>query len=242
MMLLVFLVVFAVGCAPKVAKDALSLTPESLQDRQAQTRYFDTTGESMLLSASAQVLQDLGFNLDESEMALGVLVGSKNRDATDAGQVVASIFLGLFTGVSVPTDHNQVIRVSLVTRPLENDSEPVEEGKKNELLRQEIVETVKTRAEQMLGEELTTKLDGKVQQPIIEGLCKTLAHQMKEDLDRDLHLYLESGRTAVRITFQRTIFNTRGEISCLEAINEPKVYQEFFDKLSQSVFLEAHEI
>ncbi len=70
------------GCQQKIPKEALQLTQESLAQRQAQTRRFDTSDETMLLSASAAVLQDLGFNLDESETKLGLVVASKDRDAT----------------------------------------------------------------------------------------------------------------------------------------------------------------
>jgi len=49
-------------------------------------------------------------------------------------------------------------------------------------------------------------------------------------------------QTAVRITFQRIVINTDGNVTRRECINEAKIYQEFFDKLAQSLFLEAHEI
>jgi hypothetical protein len=48
--------------------------------------------------------------------------------------------------------------------------------------------------------------------------------------------------TVVRVTFQRVIWNTKNQISRVESINEPVIYREFFDKLSQSLFLEAHQI
>jgi len=53
---------------------------------------------------------------------------------------------------------------------------------------------------------------------------------------------LPGDETLVRVTFQRQIWNTKGRISRVESINEPKLYQEFFDQLSQSVFLEANQI
>lgn len=50
------------------------------------------------------------------------------------------------------------------------------------------------------------------------------------------------GATTVRVTFQRVILNYAGGVNSRECINDPKVYQVFFEKLSQSVFLEAQEI
>ena len=160
------------GCEQTIPKEALQLSPEIFAQRQAQTRRFDTADETLLLSASAAVLQDLGFNLDESETKLGLVVASKDRDATEAGQVIGAIFMAALLGVYVPTDQRQKIRASLVTRP-----------------------------------------------------------------------FGESGdKTAVRVTFQRVVWNTAGQVSKTEALSEPELYQVFFSKLSKSVFLEAHEI
>lgn len=50
------------------------------------------------------------------------------------------------------------------------------------------------------------------------------------------------GRMAVRVTFQRIVWDTDGDLSRREAIDEPLIYQEFFSALSNSVFLEAHRI
>lgn len=46
----------------------------------------------------------------------------------------------------------------------------------------------------------------------------------------------------LRVTFQRIVWDDKGRVSRLELLGDPKLYQEFFDKLSKAVFLEAHEI
>lgn len=158
------------GCKQTIPPEALQLQSESLQQRQLQTRKYDTTDEPKLLAASAAVLQDLGFNIDESETHVGLIVASKDRDATETGQVVGAVFVAILFGVAMPIDRNQKIRASIVTRP----------GPSND--------------------------------------------------------------TFVRITFQRIVWNTRNEVSKTEPLNEPQLYQEFFNKLSQSVFLNAQEI
>jgi hypothetical protein len=117
--IIIFLFLF-VGCAPTIPKQALQLSKESLKNRQLQTRRFDTD-EKTLLSASAAVLQDLGFNIDESETELGVIVCSKQRDATSSGQVAGAIFIALLTGAVTPIDKEQLIRASLITYPIHLD-------------------------------------------------------------------------------------------------------------------------
>jgi len=164
------------GCATTIPKDALVTTPDTLERRQLQSRRLDGITERQLLSASAGVLQDLGFNIDESETRLGVIVASKDRSAFSAGQMTAAIALALF-GAYYPVDKTQKIRVSLVTRPaLAADGQP--------------------------------RPDSQV----------------------------------IRITIQRLVWNVENQLTRIESIEEPEIYQAFYEKLSKSVFLEAQQV
>ena len=165
------LVFFLSSCTQTIPPEALMFNKDTLANRQLQTRKFDIKTEKELLMAASGVLQDLGFSLDESDMNLGVLVGSKSRDATDSGQVVGAVLLAIMFGSNVAIDKDQKIRASLITRA---------SGTSNG------------------------------------------------------HL--------LRVTFQRMVWNTSGQVSKVEPINDPLIYQDFFEKLSKSVFLEAQKI
>ncbi len=167
--------VLASACAT-IPKDALVLTPDSLERRQLQTRRIDGIGEKKLLSAAAEVLQDLGFNIDESETRLGVIVASKDRSAITGSQVLGSVLLALFGGYQ-PIDKTQKIRVSLVTRP-------------------------------------------------------ALADDGSALPDTQL----------IRITIQRIVTNTAGQVTRIESIEEPEIYLKFFESLSKSIFLEVEQL
>jgi len=171
-LILPIIFLFIATSCQSIPKDALQLSPESLKLRQLQSRRFDTNDESKILCACAALIQDLGFNLDESETELGVIVGSKARSAVSAVQVAGSIILAVLTGAVAPIDKNQRMRISVITRPI--------------------------------GENNT--------------------------------------KTIVRVTFQRIVWNTQGIITKREGLTDPKIYQEFFEKLSKAVFLEAHKI
>lgn len=155
---------------------ALTLSADSMAQHQNSLRRYDTKDEGQILSASAGVMQDLGFTIEESSASTGLIVASKDRDAVEAGQVASQIMLAALVsalgGKADPVwEKNQKIRLSVVTR---------------------------------------RSVDG-------------------------------SG-VVVRVTFQRIIWNTKNQISRAESLDDPILYQQFFDKLSQSVFLEAHEI
>lgn len=110
------------GCA-HVPEDAFKLPPTSLEDRQLQSRKFDTLDNKLLLSSGAAVLQDLGYNIDESNVRLGVITASKNADARDAGQIAGAIVLALLTGSVTATDKEQKIRICLVLQESLDDQD-----------------------------------------------------------------------------------------------------------------------
>ena len=98
--------------------------PDAAAIRAQQTVHLDGVAEKAVLLEATQVLQDLGFNVEESAPAYGVLAGSKERDATETGQVAGQVALtvGLaLLGVRYNPvwDTDQVVRVTLTTRPVQ---------------------------------------------------------------------------------------------------------------------------
>ena len=123
------------GCAPKTSPvDLFTLAPESAAHRAMQTRQFETSGSDVLLAASAAVLQDLGFQITETDRALGFLRAAKERSAREYGQEIVRQLVGLITAaasgigqtnalVLQPVDLHQQICASLVAQPLAADEE-----------------------------------------------------------------------------------------------------------------------
>jgi len=77
-----------------------------------------------MMAASAGVLQDLGFTLDDSEEKLGLLVASKESTAVDATQVTVAVIADVLAAMGgsqgralETTDHVQKFRASVVTKP-----------------------------------------------------------------------------------------------------------------------------
>lgn len=96
--------------------------PDALAIRARQTERV-AAGEERALVEATQVLQDLGFTVEESAPHIGVLAGSKDRDATEAGQVAAQVAFTIAAALlgvrhQPVWDTDQVIRVTLTTRPV----------------------------------------------------------------------------------------------------------------------------
>ncbi len=158
------------GCVAPDYSNYYKLDEQYLERRQIETRRFETLNEKDLLVASSQVLQDLGYTITEGDMDLGLITASKDRDATNAGQIVGAIFLAAFTGTAMPVDTTQKVHATIVST--------------------------------------------------------------KSKTNKGYN---------VRVEFARVIFNTQGGAR-IERILDQAIYKEFFDKLSQSVFLTANDL
>lgn len=118
------------GCLPPTPVEYFfQLTAESARYKAAQTRLFESPDETELLSASAAVLQDLGFQVVESDREIGYLRAVKERSAREYGQeilrwlVAAISAVGVISGANtvivLPVDLQQQIDAVLVTRPID---------------------------------------------------------------------------------------------------------------------------
>jgi hypothetical protein len=109
------------GCIPQTEPTELfQLTPESAANRAMQTRLFETKDEVELLSASAAVLQDLGFQVEESVLDVGFLRATKERSAREYGQDISKFFVFFLSmgKFMMPVDFHQKIAATLIARPV----------------------------------------------------------------------------------------------------------------------------
>jgi hypothetical protein len=147
-------------------------------NRQMQVRAFDTSKRTELLSACIGVLQDLGYKIEDTNVKLGVISGSKLRETDNTGEKASLLALSILSAMAgnhnsdyvSKADSKQNIKVSLVVNKI------------------------------------------------------------------------SASRLSVRATFQRVVWNVAGEVKRLETLNDPVLYQGFFEKLSKAMFLEAHEL
>jgi hypothetical protein len=126
------LLALCAGCvAPTQPEEFFQLAPESPAHRAMQTRMFETADAKELLSASAAVLQDLGFQVEESVRDLGFLRATKERSAREYGQDITRfvvwiattpLILGNSLPLLIPVDLHQKIAATLVARPINPDA------------------------------------------------------------------------------------------------------------------------
>jgi hypothetical protein len=113
------------GCVTHTEPAELfQLTAETPKHRAMQTRFFETPNEKELLSASAAVLQDLGFQVEESVHEVGFLRATKERSAREYGQYIQQALLLLLSlgKLMTPVDLHQKIAAGLITRPLNEEA------------------------------------------------------------------------------------------------------------------------
>lgn len=152
------------GCA-SLPPDAFTPSSNVVQLRAEQTRRYDGINQNDILAASAGVLQDLGFTIDESQDTLGMLFASKQRSAENAGQIAGAVVLMLLTGAYMPTDKDQTFYVTLVVSPVAqtradgnaaSSSQTLPTAKGNYLVRETFARIVRNTANQVtVAQQLT---------------------------------------------------------------------------------------
>ncbi len=158
------------------------LDPNYLHRRQIETRRFEAKSEDLILKSAVFVLQDLGFNVKESDYTLGYMYAAKDREAENA-------------------DINRTIDTTL---------------------------TILEIAAAVAGGE--NSIGGRVY-----------------DVSQQIFVVLVTSKSMVqkgfniRAKFARIICNNEGQCR-YEQIQDDNIYQEFFDKLAQSLFLTANDI
>lgn len=189
----------AAGCST-VPDQSMELSSDSLKLRQLQTRRIEGIEENALLAASAGVLQDLGFNIDESETRLGVIVASKDRSALDLGDAAEDLLVDSLVEAALDAMFS-----ALFGDHFDDDDDED-------------------------GEDIVYDVTQKIRISVVTRPALDSSGQRRQDAQ------------VIRITIQRLVWDSEGELSHSESIEDPKVYQKFFDRLSKSIFLELQAI
>jgi hypothetical protein len=140
--------------------NTFALSPEQLKQRHIETRRYSSIKESDLVVACGNVLQDLEFTLENSEVRLGVITANKQRDATNAAEIALAIGMALLSGKVMAVSKDQSIRVSLVVRPaLGSDGRAMDDSHWVRVTFQRVVRRTdgSTRAETLQDEEIFTE-------------------------------------------------------------------------------------
>lgn len=117
-------------------EDAFRLSESALALREMQTREYAAMSDAAILSASTDVLQDMGYAIDEIEEPLGVLSASKRADATTGMRALGSVAMDSVRCVFSlmfacdgknysKLDDVQDIRLTLISRPQLGDENNV---------------------------------------------------------------------------------------------------------------------
>lgn len=77
LLLLALSILILSGCQTNPNKQLLATDQSQVQLRSIQTRAFDTDDKKMILRSAISTLQDLGFVLDNADLILGSVSGTK---------------------------------------------------------------------------------------------------------------------------------------------------------------------
>ena len=91
-------------------------------------------------------------------------------------------------------------------------------------------------AGQMAGKMLAAFFGSDIPIDTVQKFKVSVVTRMQADKDSGKKFVI------VRVTFQRIVWNERGQISKLESLEDPKLYEKFFGELSKSLFLTANDI
>jgi hypothetical protein len=141
-----------------------------IKKRQMETKHFESNDEVGMLSACIQVLQDLGFTIEESNAKLGLVTATKDRSAGSEAEKMMAISFAQANGSQPVYDVSQKIYVTLLSTQNRN-----------------------------------------------------------------------KGGYNIRISFSNIITDNMGRTR-VRKINNPDIFGDFFNKLSQSLFLTANDI
>ena len=91
-----------------------------LERRNIETRIFDTNNTKELLIASAQLLQDMGYKITETDIDIGVITASKLREKGNAFGKGLLIVAAALNGQQAVYEDTQKFYVSIVTTKVNN--------------------------------------------------------------------------------------------------------------------------
>ena len=136
----VALPILVVGCA---SDGSVPPPPTQLELRAFQTREYDTTDTKLVMKAMLNVLQDMGFIVNDADVELGLLTASKwtdiphtkkeiKRARKDEATLSKSLVLECTANIS-PFDNQSRVRVNFQKRILDErggtmEARPVEDA------------------------------------------------------------------------------------------------------------------